>query len=111
MSRIAAVPIVPSVSAGRRPQTRDDAGVDELLADPPLPYSAWSLDPETMALVAAEVRERRPRAVVELGCGASTIGIARVLATLTEGTVTALEHDPEWAAAVRKLLAGEACGE
>lgn len=72
-------------------------------ADLPLPDSAWSLAPEALAVVEAEVRERRPEHVVELGCGISTLAIGRVLAE-TGGHLASLEHDADWAQSITALV-------
>jgi predicted O-methyltransferase YrrM len=71
---------------------------------------AWALRPEALELLAELVREGRTT-VVECGSGLSTVTIAKELRELGEGRVHALEHSPEWAAATRAALAGEAVEE
>jgi predicted O-methyltransferase YrrM len=71
---------------------------------------AWAPRHEALELLAELVREGRTT-VVECGSGLSTVTIARGLWELGEGHVHALEHSPEWAAATRAALAGEAVEE
>jgi predicted O-methyltransferase YrrM len=71
-----------------------------------LPWSAWSLEPASCALLSDEVRAGR-REVVECGSGVSTVMLARALREAGGGRLHALEHHPEWAARVRGLLARE----
>jgi predicted O-methyltransferase YrrM len=72
--------------------------------DLPLPDSAWSLTREALALVETEIRRRRPRRVVELGCGVSTLALGRVMRE-QGGELHSLEHDVEWARSVEMLVA------
>lgn len=78
--------------------------------EPGLPWSDWAILPRALDLVVAEVDGGR-RAVVECGSGVSTIAIAGRLAALGDGRLSALEHDPDWAAKVRARLESEALAE
>jgi predicted O-methyltransferase YrrM len=69
-------------------------------------YPDWSLPPEALASVSAEIAARGSRAVVELGCGASTLTIAAALPP-GNGSLTSVEHDLEWARSVRARLGEE----
>jgi predicted O-methyltransferase YrrM len=60
-------------------------------------------------VVLAEIRRRRPRATVELGCGASTLELARELRR-QGGALVSLEHDRAWAERVRTVLAENELG-
>lgn len=72
--------------------------VDELVA---LDVPWWTFD--SMDLVAEHLRDRPDATVLEWGSGASTAWLAR-----RAGRVTAVEHDPAWAAQVRRLVGGNA---
>lgn len=73
---------------------------------PPLPWSDWSLDRDALDLILAEIDAGRHQ-ILECGSGVSTIVIARQLAELGTGSVTALEHDAAWAAEIRSRLEAE----
>lgn len=64
-----------------------------LRGDEPYPVNPASLSPENALILCQELMARRPRRVLELGSGASTLMIARVLDLLGEdGRVVSLEH-------------------
>lgn len=72
----------------------------------------WTLGgvgPRTVDFLVAQIVARRPRRILECGPGTSTVAMARAAHTLgLSTTITALEHNPAWAAIVRRRL--EACG-
>lgn len=71
-------------------------------ASPPL-LTGWSLEPASLANLLRLVIERRPALIVECGSGASTVWLARA-AREYGGRVVALEHQEEYARAVRDDL-------
>src|SRR5690606_36645575 len=71
-------------------------------AAPPL-LTGWSLEPATLANLLRLVIERRPMLIIECGSGASTVWLARA-AREYGGRVVALEHQEEFARAVREDL-------
>ena len=74
--------------------------------DEPLPsLRGWAGSPDFLLEVAREVEALRPGVVVECSSGSSTLVIARCLQRLGAGHVYSLEHDPEYAAKTRALLA------
>ena len=58
-----------------------------------LPTRGWHLRAEAMKLVAQIVAEVRPRLVLELGSGSSTVLLARQCASLEIGPVANLLND------------------
>ncbi len=94
--------------APARWRENDLAAFDELpaLSGPELPWSEWSMRPSAIAAAIGATSRRTGPGVVELGAGASTIVLAR-WARARHGTLVSIEHDPEWAPAVRALLRRE----
>lgn len=72
----------------------------------PLPFGGgWALTADAAALLAREVALQRPRTVVELGSGVSTLLLARLFKEMGCGKVFSLDHDPGWANITRRHLA------
>lgn len=72
----------------------------------PLPFGGgWALTADAAALLAREVALQRPRTVVELGSGVSTLLLARLFKEMGCGKVYSLDHDPGWADLTRRHLA------
>ena len=71
---------------------------------PPL-FGAWAVEPDFARIVLEEVSRRRPRVVVELGSGVSTLVIASVLRAHGTGRLYSLDHEPAMADQTRALLA------
>lgn len=63
----------------------------------------WSLTAEDLDALTKLIAARRPAFVVELGAGWSTLVLAKAVAAVG-GTLTAVEHDPTWAANVRESV-------
>lgn len=72
-----------------------------------LPWSTGSMRPSGMVIVCNDIVHNDRRSIVECGSGVSTVLWARLLRQRGAGTVTAIEHDQEWAALVSDLLARE----
>lgn len=70
----------------------------------PMPSSGdYALNPTDLLELLFLVRTRRPRLVLELGSGTSTIWLAYVLEQ-TGGRLISLDHDPEYASRTRAAL-------
>ncbi len=70
------------------------------------PGGPWMASPELLRIVVQTVYERRPRVVLELGSGLSTVLSAYALRDLGEGgRVVSLEHEEPFCEATRRLLA------
>ncbi|MEU6246723.1 class I SAM-dependent methyltransferase [Glycomyces sp. NPDC047010] len=71
----------------------------------PLPRMRdWAAGPELTRYLAEEVAARGGARVLECGSGTSTVVLALVARSLGAGQVTALEHDPHYAAQTRAEL-------
>jgi predicted O-methyltransferase YrrM len=75
-------------------------------AGPYLPWSAGAMRPGGLVDLCNEIVLGGRRRVLELGAGASTVLLARLLAQ-EGGTLEAVEHDAGWAAWVTARLARE----
>lgn len=78
-----------------------DIGPDRALP----PMHGWAAGPDLARFLYREVVERGRRSVLECGSGSTTVILAYAMRSLGEGRVVALEHEPRFAAATRKLLA------
>jgi hypothetical protein len=72
-----------------------------------LPWTTGSMRPAGLVEVCNEVVHGNRTRIVECGCGASTILLARLLRERQAGVLTSLEHDPHWAAVVQDQLRRE----
>ena len=73
--------------------------------DQPLPlFDSATLFPDAAATLVGLIRTRKPRLVVELGSGASTLIAAYCLQDLGEGRLVSLEHDPVYGERTRDGL-------
>jgi len=59
---------------------------------------AWVATPDFAGLLATTILERKPRVIVELGSGASTLVMAYALQELGSGEIFSLDHDAAFAA-------------
>lgn len=73
---------------------------------PYLPWTEGALRPSVLVTLLNEIALGRRQAIVELGSGASTVVIGRLLAE-RGGNLTSVEHDPSWATIVREQLERE----
>lgn len=72
----------------------------------PLPWmTGWAATPELATTLYELVRTHRPRRVVELGSGASTLVIAYALEQNGEGQLLSLDQDATYGAATARQLA------
>jgi predicted O-methyltransferase YrrM len=73
---------------------------------PYLPWTDGAIRPGALVAILNEIAFAERRRIVELGSGVSSIVIGRLLAQ-RGGTITAVEHDPDWAALVRRQVERE----
>ena len=77
---------------------------------PYLPWTEGALRPAALVAVLNEIAFAERQTVVELGSGVSSIVIGRLL-DQRGGKLTAVEHDPAWAALVRSQVEREELGD
>ncbi|MBI4781801.1 MAG: class I SAM-dependent methyltransferase [Oscillatoriophycideae cyanobacterium NC_groundwater_1537_Pr4_S-0.65um_50_18] len=71
----------------------------------PLPsMREWAISPDMAALIIALVHERKPKRVVEVSSGISTLMVAYCLQQIGEGSVVSLEHEAQFADASREQV-------
>ncbi|MGY1410428.1 MULTISPECIES: class I SAM-dependent methyltransferase [unclassified Luteimonas] len=76
-----------------------------LQVDLPTPLlGGWAMDPESVYGLVQLLLERRPRLVVELGSGASTVWVALALRRIGAGRIISYDHLPEYADRTRDAL-------
>jgi len=57
------------------------------------PTRGWAASPDVLNVLVDRIEQTRPRRVLELGSGVSTLVIARALARVGQGHLYSLEHD------------------
>jgi len=72
------------------------------------PLRSWAISPDTMALILADLQEREAPTIVEFGSGQSTVIFAFWLKSRGAGRLISFEHDPTYAAGIRRQF--EVCG-
>jgi predicted O-methyltransferase YrrM len=80
-----------SLSPGRRRDREALLRELDLTADALPALGSWKADAAFLRMLAAHVAQHRPQTVVELGCGASTLLLARALQRAGSGTL--ISHD------------------
>jgi predicted O-methyltransferase YrrM len=71
----------------------------------PLPMGGgWALTGDSAALLAREALVRKPRAILELGSGVSTLILGQVLRKNGCGRLLSIDHDPMWASETRRYV-------
>jgi len=69
----------------------------------PMPFGGgWALTADAAVVLAREIALNRPRTIVELGSGVSTVLIGRMLKQAGEGQLFSLDHDARWAEQTRR---------
>ena len=91
-----------------RAQSRELEGLHQLYAGflprAPMPSSGqWALNPTDLLALLHLIEQRRPRLVLELGSGTSTVWIAYALERIG-GRLISLDHDPGYAEQTRTML-------
>ena len=66
--------------------------------------TSYSMEPSSMVQVIEKIAELRPKCVVELGGGSSTLWIAKALEEIGEGTLVSVEHLPQYFESTRRLI-------
>jgi predicted O-methyltransferase YrrM len=75
-----------------------------------MPWNGGALKPSALAFVLRQLDMFELRTVVELGSGISTVFLASASRSIG-GRVVTVEHDPEWVARTRRMLAFEGFDE
>ncbi len=93
----------------QRDQTREVEALLQLFRDvaprAPMPSSGrWALNPTDLLGVLFLIEQQRPRLVLELGSGTSSVWIAYALEKFG-GRLVSIDHEQEFAERTRKLLA------
>ncbi|MCL4738381.1 MAG: class I SAM-dependent methyltransferase [Burkholderiaceae bacterium] len=71
----------------------------------PLPMGGgWALTGDSAAILVREALLRRPRSVLELGSGVSTLLLGQVLKDAGGGRLLSIDHDPVWAERTRRQV-------
>lgn len=68
------------------------------------PLRGWAISPDCALLLAGLILERRPRVVVELGTGVSTIVCGYALQQAQSGELITVEHSPRFATDIKKHI-------
>jgi len=76
-------------------------GADVLLPRP----NVWSLESNALAVLLREIEQRKPKLVVELGSGLSSVALASKLRDLRCGRLISIDHDATYAKQTRFWLA------
>lgn len=71
----------------------------------------WAAGPDLARFLYLEVVEQGRRAVLECGSGSTTVILAYACRSVGKGRVVALEHNPRFASATRKMLAERGLSE
>lgn len=114
---LAAQQFTEQVSRAVNGQTREVEALLQLYAwvkpnEPMPPSGQWAMNPQGLLALIALVRRNRPRIVLELGSGTSTIWIGHALASngpvegngsTMAGRLVSLDHDPGYAARSQEL--------
>ena len=73
--------------------------------DLPLPIGGgWALTGDSAAILVREALLRRPKTVLELGSGVSTLLLGQVLRNRGDGHVVSIDHDTTWAERTRRSV-------
>jgi predicted O-methyltransferase YrrM len=81
------------------------------IASPLPPMRGWALSPDAARLVVSLVFEKRPRIILDVGSGVSTLLLAYGLKKIGAGRVMALEHAEAFAESSRKDISNHGLGD
>lgn len=95
-----------SLHGGRKAEKRALLERLELPADALPNLGSWKADTVFLGHIVSAVEGLRPREVVELGCGASSLVLARALERNGGGKLTSFDQSAEFAAATAEWLDG-----
>ncbi|GEM_PF-659299 len=68
------------------------------------PMGGWAISPDCARIYIEHILEVRPRLIVELGTGVSTVLAGYCLERLGSGKIVAIDHDPRFSSASSRLL-------
>jgi predicted O-methyltransferase YrrM len=68
------------------------------------PLGEYAATPELLATLASLVRNQRPKVIVELGSGSSTLVCAYVLQSLGDGRIYSFDHESDYGQQTRERL-------
>ena len=71
----------------------------------------WALDATSILTLIEVVERRRPRVVVELGSGTSSVWLGYVLQRLGSGKLISVDHEEKYAEATRALIEAHGLGD
>jgi predicted O-methyltransferase YrrM len=92
-----------ALEASRQPEIAAQLAALLQPADPLPPLGGWAVTPDLALHLARHVLAERPRLVLELGSGSSSVVLAEAL-RVTGGKLVSLEHDAAHADRTRQLL-------
>ncbi len=79
---------------------------DMLQLERPLPPTrGWAASPDLLLHVANRIADTRPKVIVEMGSGTSSVVLGACLRRFGPGTVVSLEHEPQHAERMRAEIA------
>ncbi|MBA2254508.1 MAG: class I SAM-dependent methyltransferase [Chloroflexi bacterium] len=73
--------------------------------------NAWALSGDTAVVLVQEMLRLRPRLVMEVGSGVSTVLVASELERLGSGRIVSFEHEPDWVLDTQRHLAAAGLSE
>ncbi len=94
-SRIEAAGSITPAQSGASSEARIEAQLRQLLHDPRLSWTSWTVTPGMAQRLIAALSHQRPQRILEAGSGLSTALLARY-AELTGAEVVTLEHEPRF---------------
>jgi len=114
--------VASQISKANKSQTREIEALLQLHGwvetnEPMPPSGPWAMNPQGLLTLYGLVRRNRPRVVLELGSGTSTVWLAYALAANgpvgnngagTLGRLVSIDHEPDYAAQSRQLLSQHA---
>lgn len=68
------------------------------------PMRLWAISPDFATLIVSTICQHKPRHIVELGSGTSTLIAAYCLEELEQGSITSFDHDAAFASVTRHTL-------
>ena len=74
------------------------------IAIPLMPMRGFPMSPDAASIIATDIVTRRPKTIVELGSGVSTVIAAYAAKKIGSSRVVSLEHDGAWARRAQALV-------
>jgi predicted O-methyltransferase YrrM len=86
-------------------QAEHYAKLTATVVNAPESLRGWAISPDACRLLADIIEETRPKLIVELGSGASTVLMAELLAVhCPQSRIVSIDHNPEFAAKTQREL-------